>query len=910
MSSSPSPTPFESEGCTVPAFPTLPRIEVRAKFFFEGDRKYVLQGVTYGPFRPRGEGLPCFPTADEVFRDFDLMAPLGINTIRIYHTPPKWFLDIAASRRIRVMVTIPWVKRVLFLDDAEVLHQTRENLAEAVKANAGHPAIMGYFIDNEIPPDLVRWYGPRKMEAFLDSMVALVKKHDPGALAAYANFPPTEYILPANVDFLSYNVYLHDKKILSNYLGRLQNLAGEKPLILSEFGMDTIRHPEEEQAELLKTHVTTVFQAGLAGTIIFSWTDEWFTDGVDVEDWAFGIVTKERRPKAAYHALQPYLANPDRPLYERFPLPRMPRVSVVVCSYNGAKTLRDCLTSLGKLDYPDYEVIFVDDGSKDDTQEIMRAFPDVRNIVQVNKGLSVARNVGIHASTGEIVAFTDSDCMVDKDWLYFLVQALDAGGFAAVGGPNISPPATDWIQATVASAPGSPSHVLLTDTVAEHVPGCNMAYWKWSLEEIGGFDPQYRKAGDDVDVCWRIMQLGHQIGFSPSAIVWHYRRFTVDAYFGQQRGYGEAEAMLRYKHLNYFGSTGSAIWHGRVYTQVRLDPFFSQPLVYHGIFGTGFFQCVYPKGENPYLGLFGSLEWVSFSTLILLLSLPLPFLRLVPLILFGLTMLNGLSYMTRARIEPKFDSIRTRLLLFYLAIMQPLARGRARHFTWLRGKRTPEAVIATPESLPHASSSLLSAGHLTFWSESGKERTDLLAEIEKLLDAEGWNYTLDTGWTDWDIHIFASRWWNIRLRTITEIYPHGRRLTRVGNFLVGSMFSNIVWIVLVILGLVFSLTQVKELPFVNAFHGVVEALDSGAFNEIPFGLVCAVLLGHFGIWFANGLRLRHRVAELVHVAAVHAGLQSVKTGKKDKEKAKPSSEPPTGAEPQAETVVSPQPPQA
>ncbi|HEY8966882.1 MAG TPA: glycosyltransferase [Candidatus Methylacidiphilales bacterium] len=887
----PAPVPFRSEGCTVPAFPDLPRIEVRAKFFFEGDRKFVLQGVTYGPFRPRTEGGPCFPSPDEVFRDFDLMAPLGVNTIRIYHTPPPWFLDIAASRRIRVLVTIPWVKRVLFLDDADVLQQTRDNLAESVKANAGHPAIMGYFIDNEIPPDLVRWYGPRRMEAFLDSLVALVKKHDPGALAAYANFPPTEYVLPANVDFLSYNVYLHDRKTLGNYLGRLQNLAGEKPLILSEFGMDTIRHPEEEQAELLKMHVTTVFQSGLAGTIVFSWTDEWFTDGIDVEDWAFGIVTKDRRPKAAYHALKPCLADPDRPLYERFPLPRMPRVSVVVCSYNGAKTLEDCLTSLGKLDYPDYEVIFVDDGSKDHTQQIMPKFPDVRNIRQVNKGLSVARNVGIQASTGAIVAFTDSDCMVDKDWLYFLVAALDAGNFAAVGGPNISPPATDWIQATVAAAPGSPSHVLLTDTVAEHVPGCNMAYWKWSLEEIGGFDPQYRKAGDDVDVCWRIMQLGHRIGFAPAAIVWHYRRFTVDAYFGQQRGYGEAEAMLRYKHLNYFGSTGSAIWHGRVYTQVRLDPFFSQPLVYHGIFGTGFFQCVYPKGENPWLGLFGSLEWVAFSTLILLLSVPLPFLRLVPLILFSLTLANGLSYMTRARIEPKFDSIRTRLLLFYLAVMQPLARGRARHFTWLRGKRTPEAVIATPENLqtlPGGNDSrptALGSGHLTFWSESGKERTDLLREIEILLDEEGWNYTLDTGWTDWDIHIFASRWWNIRLRTITEIYPHGRRLTRVGNFLVGSMFSNIVWIVLAVLTLVLSLTQVKELPFVGAFHGVVEALDSGAFNEIPFAVACGVLILHLAIWLLNGLRLRLRVAELVHVAALRAGLHAVGKKKRQPEKA-------------------------
>jgi glycosyltransferase involved in cell wall biosynthesis len=833
--------------------PRLPRVEVRAKFFFEGDQKFVLQGVTYGPFRPRVPEGPHLPSPEEAARDFVLMGRLGINTVRIYHAPPAWFLDLAEAHRIRVLVTIPWVKRVLFLDDRQVLQEIRANLVQAVKLNAGHPALLGYFIDNEIPPDLVRWYGSRKMEAFLDSLVAIVKKHDPGALATYANFPPTEYLLPASVDFLSYNVYLHNQRDLSNYLARLQNLAGDKPLILSEFGMDTIRHPEAEQAELLTTHVNTVFQSGLAGTIIFSWTDEWFTDGVDVTDWAFGIVATDRRPKASYAALQPYFQDPSRPLHARFPLKRTPRVSVVVCSYNGARTLEDCLASLAKLDYPDYEVIFIDDGSKDNSQEIVKKFPQVRNFHQVNKGLSVARNAGIEAATGEIVAFTDSDCMVDRDWLYFLVQTLESGNFAAVGGPNISPPATDWIQATVASAPGSPSHVLLTDTVAEHVPGCNMAYYKWALEEIGGFDPEYRKAGDDVDVCWRIMQQGHKIGFSPAAVVWHYRRFTVKAYFGQQKGYGEAEAMLRYKHLNYFGSTGSAIWHGRVYSQVRLDPFFSRPVIYHGIFGTGFFQSIYPRGENPFVMLFGSLEWVGLAAAVLLLSFPIPEIRLVPLILFGLTMIAGLSYMTRARIEPKFDSIRARLLLFYLAVAQPLQRGWARYFTWLRGKRTPPAVVESRELEPHAATSLLGAGQLSFWSEGGRERTDLLAKIEALLDQEGWNYSLDTGWTNWDIHVFASRWWNLRLRTMTEIYPHGRRLTRVGNFLSASTFANLMLGWFLVLGVALMFTWYKAVPF-----------------------VCAVLALVLGAWLTHGLRLRHRVAELVQAAAIRAGLQTVK----------------------------------
>ena len=99
--------------------------------------------------------------------------------------------------------------------------------------------------------------------------------------------------------------------------------------------------------------------------------------------------------------------------------------------------------------------------------------------------------------------------------------------------------------------PGGPSHVLLTDIVAEHIPGCNMAFWRWAFENVGGFDTEYHKAGDDVDFCWRIQQAGGVIAFSPTAVVWHHRRFTLRAFLKQQDGYGEAESLLRFKHLDF-----------------------------------------------------------------------------------------------------------------------------------------------------------------------------------------------------------------------------------------------------------------------------------------------------------------------------------------------------------------------
>jgi len=456
----------------------LKPIRVQSKFFFEGTQKFYLQGVTYGPFRPAEPGGWGYTTPDKTARDFDLIAAAGFNTLRVYHPPPKWLLDLAAGRGLRLLVTVPWKRRVLFLDSTEVQREIQGSVRDAARESAGHPGILGFYVDNEIPADLVRWYGPEPVQNFLDSLVRIVKEENPDALAAYANFPPTEYLLPKAVDFYSYNVYLHDPKRLAAYCARLHNLAEEKPLVLGEFGMDTIRHPMEEQAQLLEDHFDVVFRGGLAGTIIFAWTDEWFTGGHDMDkDWNFGLVNGAREPKPSYHRLAGKTIRPGESVPKKYPLKKWPRVSVVVCSYNGGATLRECMEALMHVDYPDFEVVLVDDGSTDKTQEIMKDFPTVRNIYQKNAGLSHARNVGIEAATGEIVAFTDSDCMADPDWLYHLVNVMLEEGFVSVGGPNISPPAKNWVGAAVAAAPGAPSHVLLTDARPSTSPG---ATWRSS----------------------------------------------------------------------------------------------------------------------------------------------------------------------------------------------------------------------------------------------------------------------------------------------------------------------------------------------------------------------------------------------------------------------------------------------
>lgn len=824
-------------------------IRAVAKFFFEGDRKFFVKGVTYGPFKPDAEGHYLGPR-DQVERDLAQMRDVGLNVVRIYHVPPLWFLDCCAAAGMRVLITLPWAKHVEFLS-----RKTRQEIVAmvrtAVATNRGHPAIFGYLVGNEISSTMVRWLGVRRVTEFVEHLIRVGRETDPNVLFSYASYPPTEFLLPQNSDFSCFNVYLHNQRDFERYLLRLQNLSEDRPLILGEFGMDTIRHTEQEQAEMLGWHVESVVKCGLAGTIFFTWTDEWFTGDQEITDWAFGLVTRTREPKKAFFTLREKLGQDNAALPHR-PLPSSPLVSVIVCSYNGAKTLAQCLESLGKLDYPNFEVILVDDGSTDETREIAGRFPRVRYFHQTNHGLSHARNYGAAVAQGEIFAYTDSDCMADPDWLYYLLSTLLSGDYAGVGGPNVSPPARNWVQACVAAAPGGPSHVLLTDTVAEHIPGCNMAWYRWAFENIGGFDPEYHKAGDDVDFCWRVQQAGHEIAFSPTALVWHYRRFTLRAFRKQQEGYGEAESMLRFKHLIFFGPTGTAKWRGQIYGTPRFSWFINRPIIYHGIFGEGLFQSIYPTPQSEVAGYLSSIEWFALTIFLFGLGIFLPALRIVPYLMFGGTLCVAISYMLRARVEPKFDTIAARLLVTFLAFAQPLVRGWSRYFTWLHFKRTPRTVISTHEPLPAGAEFTGSLRRRNYWSEEGKDRHHLLGAIFTLLNEEDWRYSTDTGWNEWDIQIYGNFWWSVTLQTVTEYHGGLKCLTRASlryRLVPTTVISNLVAL---------SLLVYRQLNVGHAEPWLI---------AIYFCFV--IFLG------GHARRLRRRVAELIDLAAYRAGLQRI-----------------------------------
>ena len=387
IASTPIPTPLLVQRAVQP----MQRPVVRGKFLFAGSDKVNVRGVTYGPFRPEADGSE-YHTRAQVQRDFAQMAARGINTVRVYTVPPRWLLDVALDEGLRVMVGLPWEQHVTFLDDARRVADIVKRVREGVRTCAGHSALLAYAVGNEIPAPIVRWHGHVKVEKFIRRLYEAVKAEDPTGLVTYVNYPSTEYLYLPFLDFTCFNVYLESRERLEAYLARLQNIAGDRPLVMAEIGLDSLRNGDERQGQTLEWQIQSVFEAGCAGVFVFAWTDEWHRGGHDILDWKFGLTTIERQAKAALEVVERAFA--DAP----FAMDRSwPRVSVVVCTHNGANTIRDTLGALRRLEYPEYEVIVVDDGSTDETAKIAKTHP-VQLISAPARGLSAARNVGRSSS--------------------------------------------------------------------------------------------------------------------------------------------------------------------------------------------------------------------------------------------------------------------------------------------------------------------------------------------------------------------------------------------------------------------------------------------------------------------------------------------------------------------------------
>jgi len=662
----------------------MERLVCDGKHLRLGGAPFHAKGVTYGTFRPRVDGFQ-YPEPQQIERDLSSIAVAGFTTVRVYTLPPPELLDGARALGLRVLVGLDypdwrmletWGRR----SNREVLTAGLAAVRAGLEACGGRPEVLALSVGNEVPSDIVRMYGRSAVQDTLSALVAAVHDGDPDLLATYTSFPTTEYLRVEGQDLDTFNVFLERPEQLRPYLQHLQHRAGERPLIVTELGLAAEVHGEAEQARSLQMQLDLVDEAGCAGATVFSWTDEWALPSGPVEGWGFGLTREDRGARPSLAVASRWATRPLRELR-----PAWPAVTVVVCAFNEERRLGACLDSLTRVDYPSLQVVVCDDGSTDRTLEIARRSP-FEVLALPHGGLSAARNAGLAAATGEIVAYLDADATCHPEWPYHLALAFEDPGVVAAGGPNLPCPDAGLVERAVAMSPGGPVEVLLSADRAEHVPGCNMSVRAEALREIGGFDHAYVAAGDDVDVCWRLLDRGGRIGFATAAQVHHHRRDTVLGYLRQQRTYGRAERMLAGQHRHRFNRWGAARWSGFVYGGSRILPRLLRPIIYHGPMGLAPYQVESHDRAGP-----AALWAATLLPLLVGLALPAtvgalvwPALAAVPATV--LLLVVGYAAAVAVAAEPgtrEPHPVRLRLLVGALHVLQPVVR------TWGRLRGTP-----------------------------------------------------------------------------------------------------------------------------------------------------------------------------------------------------------------------------
>ncbi len=235
-------------------------------------------------------------------------------------------------------------------------------------------------------------------------------------------------------------------------------------------------------------------------------------------------------------------------------------VSVVIPVFNREDFIERCLHSVLDQDFKEeYEVIVIDDGSYDATKEKIAAMKDPRIAFHSNgsnQGLSFSRNIGVSLARGEVVAFTDSDCIVDRQWLEELLRPfmLDADTMI-VGGKIKSPPSRGYWSMVNQDRDFIAAH----NGYVAQIRGCNMAFRKKFLED-NPFDERLLLAADDWDICERCHKQNKKVYYTQEALVTHYQRNGFKATLTQQFCYGYSIAYFKIRHRQFpFISYGSCL---------------------------------------------------------------------------------------------------------------------------------------------------------------------------------------------------------------------------------------------------------------------------------------------------------------------------------------------------------------
>jgi len=225
-------------------------------------------------------------------------------------------------------------------------------------------------------------------------------------------------------------------------------------------------------------------------------------------------------------------------------------ISVIIPTYNSEKTIESCLKSLLKQSFPrkNYEIIIVDDGSNDRTLRIVSKYK-VRIFRQKHSGPAVARNMGVKHSKGNIILFTDADCVPDKNWIKRVTEPFKNEQIVGVAGAYKTLN-KNKLMARFAGYEIEERHegMKKLDSI-DFVGTYNCAYRKSIFSKFGGFDKSFSEAsGEDTELSFRISKAGYKIVFQSKAIVYHLHPDNLVSYLKQKIKRAYWKVLLHMKH--------------------------------------------------------------------------------------------------------------------------------------------------------------------------------------------------------------------------------------------------------------------------------------------------------------------------------------------------------------------------
>lgn len=206
------------------------------------------------------------------------------------------------------------------------------------------------------------------------------------------------------------------------------------------------------------------------------------------------------------------------------------KASVIIPAYNAEATIGKCLESMRQQEFRDFEVIVVDDGSTDKTPELVKSFPEAMLLRQNHAGPAVARNNGAEKAKGEIIVFTDSDCVADKNWLGEMIRPFQDAGVAGVQGMYRSRQ-KELVARLIQLEIEQRYEKMLKQKAIDFMGTYSAAYRKSVFLEMKGFDTSFPIAsGEDTDLSFRISKAGYKMVFNPKAIIFHTHPTSLKKY--------------------------------------------------------------------------------------------------------------------------------------------------------------------------------------------------------------------------------------------------------------------------------------------------------------------------------------------------------------------------------------------